>query len=258
MELQEYQIGEAVVPYRDIVTADGLIRVEYFHNDDPDWPQAYQIYLARMGMFAAEQKANPWATVVLDTLTSTELSSRKYNEKIMKPMEKFAQGTDTRQWFALATDDLEEMVIMRYAGFTMNTLVLSHIDERKNELNGEIIRGPFAPGRLSRRSTLGASYQEQYRTYSVQIDGRRAHQLQTQSHSGFAATTQIDVPDPCYPSYESMWAGREEQQQPVHLLLYGDTGSGKSTFAATFPKPMLVWCFDPHGKDMPYKRLGVQ
>lgn len=256
MELQSYNIGEAVVPFRDIQTESGLIRIEYFHNDDPDWPQAYQIYLARMGLFGAEKET--WKTVVLDTLTSTELSSRKYNEKIMKPMEKFAQGTDTRQWFALATDDLEEMVIMRYAGFTMNTLVLSHIDERKNELNGEIIRGPFAPGRLSRRSTLGAAYQEQYRTYSVTVDGKRTHQLQTQSHSGFAATTQIEVGDPCYPHYDSLWGGWDGEKIPLHLLLYGDTGSGKSTFAATFPKPMLVWCFDPHGKDMPYRRLGVK
>jgi len=35
-------------------------------------------------------------------------------------------------------------------------------------------------------------------------------------------------------------------------LVYGDTGTGKSTFAASFPKPLLVFCFDPAGKDIPY------
>ena len=41
---------------------------------------------------------------------------------------------------------------------------------------------------------------------------------------------------------------------PKHWLLYSDSGAGKSTMAATFPKPMLVWMFDPFGKDEPYLR----
>lgn len=44
------------------------------------------------------------------------------------------------------------------------------------------------------------------------------------------------------------------QRPPIHLLDYGDFGGGKSTFAETFPKPMLIWSFDAHGKDMPYFR----
>ena len=46
---------------------------------------------------------------------------------------------------------------------------------------------------------------------------------------------------------------------PIHLLLCGETGVGKDTFAATFPKPMLVWHLDGHGQDIPYihnKLLG--
>jgi len=43
---------------------------------------------------------------------------------------------------------------------------------------------------------------------------------------------------------------------PLHVLLYGETGAGKSSFAATFPKPMLVICFDPLGKHMPYLKAG--
>jgi hypothetical protein len=39
-------------------------------------------------------------------------------------------------------------------------------------------------------------------------------------------------------------------------LVYGDPGSGKSHFAATFPKPMLVLCTDPRGKAMPYLKRG--
>jgi hypothetical protein len=44
--------------------------------------------------------------------------------------------------------------------------------------------------------------------------------------------------------------------EPIHCLVYGDSGAGKSTFAATFPKPMLVFAFDPRGKETPYLNRG--
>jgi hypothetical protein len=43
-----------------------------------------------------------------------------------------------------------------------------------------------------------------------------------------------------------------------HYLIYGNAGSRKSTFAATFPKPALVIQMDTHGKAMPYRRRGLQ
>jgi hypothetical protein len=43
---------------------------------------------------------------------------------------------------------------------------------------------------------------------------------------------------------------------PVHCATYGDSGAGKSTFAATWPKPMIVFCFDPFGKETPYLKRG--
>jgi hypothetical protein len=46
------------------------------------------------------------------------------------------------------------------------------------------------------------------------------------------------------------------ERLPLHVLCYGETGSGKSTFAATFPKPMVVFCFDPMGKHLPYVKAG--
>src|SRR3972149_2335621 len=43
---------------------------------------------------------------------------------------------------------------------------------------------------------------------------------------------------------------------PIHVAAYGESGAGKSTFARSFPKPMLVLHFDPHGKDPPYPAQG--
>ncbi len=42
----------------------------------------------------------------------------------------------------------------------------------------------------------------------------------------------------------------------IHAIIYGVTGTGKSTFAATFPGPGLVFLFDPVDKSGPYLRAG--
>ena len=47
------------------------------------------------------------------------------------------------------------------------------------------------------------------------------------------------------------------EHDPIHELGYGDPGAGKTEFASTFPKPLLVFQFDPYGKDTPYLRRGV-
>lgn len=43
---------------------------------------------------------------------------------------------------------------------------------------------------------------------------------------------------------------------PKHILVYSDSGGGKSTFFSTFPKPLIVFFFDPFGKERPYLRVG--
>jgi len=199
-----------------------------------------------------------WRTCVVDSATFMELAARKRHEKILNPMVKFAKGTDTRQWFAGGTDDLEEMLIMRLGALPMNVVVVCHIDERRNEVSGEILRGPFAPGRLSKRGLLCAAFQEQYHSFTYRDDnGRRVYALQTMNDGQWAATTQIMAPDPCYPHYLSLFQNKpSEQNKPLHVLVYGDTGTGKSTFASTFKEAgnVLVWCFDPYGKDLPYHK----
>lgn len=39
---------------------------------------------------------------------------------------------------------------------------------------------------------------------------------------------------------------------PIHLLLYGVSGGGKTSLAATFPTPGFVSLFDAHGMDTPF------
>ena len=237
-----------------------MIRIEYFHDLDPETPVAYEKFTYRMAMFQHEYAQ--WQTVVVDSVTFMELAARKRHEKILSPMQKFAKGTDTRQWFSGGTDDLEEMLIMRLGALPMNVVIVCHIDERRNEISGEILRGPFAPGRLSKRGLLCAAFQEQYHSFSYRDDGgRRQYVLQTSNDGQWAATSQINAPDPSYPDYRSLFQNQPEKLgKPLHVLVYGDTGTGKSTFASTFREAgnVLVWCFDPYGKDLPYHKQAKE
>lgn len=48
-------------------------------------------------------------------------------------------------------------------------------------------------------------------------------------------------------------AAASPQPRPaIHCIAMGDPGSGKSTFARTWPKPLLLINFDGQGKELPY------
>jgi len=42
----------------------------------------------------------------------------------------------------------------------------------------------------------------------------------------------------------------------IHAIIYCPHHTGKTTFAATFPKPMLVMMYDAPGKDQPFLKVG--
>jgi hypothetical protein len=258
-EIQYNQIGNYYVPYRDIVHTDGLIRVEYYTDTDPDEPSAYAMFRERMGRIQAE--LTNWQTLVVDPLTAMYLAARKNEEKVINPIpagsSKYrglkGSGVDPRQWYGGGVDALEEMLCIRFIGFiNQNVVLITHIDERKNEVSGEILRGPSAPGRLGSKQEINAFYQEQYHAYTDRDEnGERVHLLRTKNDGKWCASTLVDAPDPMYPHYDSMWENWTTEVKPkVKTLVYGNFGTGKSTFAQTFPKPMLVFCFD--GKDIPY------
>lgn len=261
-EIQTFQIGQFTYEYRDIHHDDGLVRIEYYKDPDPDNPQAYSKFRTRMASFHNEY--DYWKTVVADPVTMMELLARKVEEKVLNPMpagtSKYAKGSgvDGRQWFGGSTDALEEMLCIRFIGLPMNVVIICHIAEKKNDVSGEILRGAFAPGRLADRKLLSSVYQEQYYVYTGRDaeTKERYHALKTRNDGQWAATSMIGAPDPCFPHYEALWSGWDHAVRPVtKSLFYGDSGVGKSTLASTWPKPMLVWCFD--GKDLAYWRQVV-
>ena len=206
--LQKYPInvqsGQASITYRDVQNPSGVVRIEYYHDEDIDNPGIINVFRYRLAMLHHEY--NSWKTIVTDSITFMELVARKWEEKVMNPMQKFAKGTDTRQWFSGSTDTLEELVIMRYASLPMNVVICCHVEEKGVLRSGELLRGPFAPGRLSRRGELSAAFQEQYRIYKLPDEnGVLRRYLQTENDGEWVATTQIGAPNNCYPHYLSLW-----------------------------------------------------
>lgn len=61
------------------------------------------------------------------------------------------------------------------------------------------------------------------------------------------------APTPIWRPYKGVV---EQIGKPIHVLNYGESGTRKSSFAATFPTPRLVLAFDPSDKMTPFFRAG--
>jgi hypothetical protein len=231
----------------DIARNDGVVRVRWFQERDPYRPTAYSDFLTRMS--GLERDIAEWGlqTLVVDSTTFMELSARKWHQYALNVGTK-----EPRQWFAGSTDLLEEMLMMRLASVPINICVLAHIDQDRDELHGSLVRNPALPGRLRTRSPSGFS--ELYRAFIHRSeDGSETYALQTRSNEMYGAQSQIDAPNPCGQRFGDLWAGwGGAYRPPLHAIVMGQYGSGKSTFAATWPKPMEVCMFDPRGKELPY------
>ncbi len=215
-ELMADQFGTPIRHVMSRKTGETIIQLEYYHNEfgDPqviemggavrgrigykEQPDAYWRFLHRMA--GLHQEYDTWRTVVADSTTFMELAARKWDQYVMNPTTK-----EPRQWWASSTDSLEEMLMIRFGGLPMNVVVLSHIDEGKDEVHGFFVRNPALPGRL--RKNLAAAYGEFYRAY-VDDDGSggKDYLLQTAQTKMWNASTQIDAPDPCLQHYQQLWA----------------------------------------------------
>jgi hypothetical protein len=174
-----------------------LIRIEHYIDVDPTAPEAYRRFLTRLTRLSRDVER--YQTVVLDSVTFMELAARKMNQYVLNPNSK-----EPRQWFAGATDTLEEVLMLRFGALPCNVVVLAHIDEDKDEVNGTYVRNPSAPGRLRKRSPAG--YSELYRAYARRNEGGvREYVWQTRSDALYNASSQVNAPDPCPQTYAAIW-----------------------------------------------------
>lgn len=176
------------------------IQVEYYLDQDPTRPEAYQRFIKRLVALTADLEA--WKTLALDSVTLFEIAARKMQQYYLNPTSK-----DPRQWYAGSTEQLEEVLMIRFGSLPMNVVIACHVDEDKDEAHGFFVRNPAAPGRMRKR--LSAGYSEMYRSY-VQRDEEGTHYLlQTRADNLWNATSSfIEAPNPCPPIYGALWMGR--------------------------------------------------
>lgn len=200
-ESGELQTDDLGTPIRDVLsrkTGKLLIRVEHYVDRDFKEAEAYHRFLTRMTHFQTEYA--DWATVVFDSVTFAELCARKWFQYKLNPTAK-----DGRQWFGGSTDLIEEMLMGRLAALPMNVVVCAHVDEDKDELHGTFVRTPKMPGQRLRKGVM-AAFSEVYRTFiTTDEQGQRVHLLQTRGDKQWAASSQINAPDPCWPDYKALW-----------------------------------------------------
>ena len=85
--------------------------------------------------------------------------------------------------------------MIRFGSMAMRIVVVAHIDEDKDEVNGEIVRNPSAPGRLRKRNPAG--YSELYRQHVLRDTKSTVPVARTRAGGGWNCTTQLDtLPDP--------------------------------------------------------------
>ncbi len=232
-----------------------LIRIENYCDPDPQAPTGYLRFLNRM-LSVQGTAASQWGSIVIDMVTSMEIMARKYHQYVLNPATR-----EPRQWWSGTTDSLEENLYVRCGSLRTNVCVLAHVDKDKGQVGGGVVTVPQAPGRL--RSGLPGGFGELYYAYVKRDDtGVLQYCMQTHNDGVFAASTQIDAPDPVVvPPRASPWkqvyANWNGSKRPYwHGLVWGESGTGKSSFARWLPKPQLVLFFDPLGKDTPYVKLG--
>jgi len=233
-----------------------LIRIEHYCDEEPTDPSGYARWLARVSTMRGEA-ITQWASAIVDSETSMDIMARLWFRYKLAPPKGPQLGLhDTRPWRAGTTDTLEENLYIRLGSWRTNVLLVCHLNEEKDEVSGGFVRNPSAPGRLSKR--LPAGYSELAYCYATRDEkGSRIYCLQNQNDGRMNATSSINAPDPCFNHYESLWDNWPGQLRPIiHAICYGDPGTGKTTFAATWPCPMLVFAFDNVGKERPYLNQG--
>lgn len=191
----------AGIPIEYILTKDDVVvcQIEHYIDEDPRKPAVYSKFMTRMDTFKSEYEGWRDGTIILDSVTFMELAARKWAQYTLNPTTK-----EPRQWFASSTDMLEEMLMLRFGSLKMHVVVVAHVDEDKDEVNGEIIRNPSAPGRMRKRSPAGFS--ELYHQYVTRDEqGNRRHLWQTRNDGRWNCSTQFETtPDPCVPRFEAL------------------------------------------------------
>lgn len=193
--------GQLQVPIVEGTSEHGRTVVEYYHDEDPDWPTAWERFAIRARAIDPKE----WATIVFDSASFMELAARKNEEKRRNPTAK-----DPRLWYGASRGELEEQLIRRVMSYRTNVVTVAHVSTEKAEMHGTVfLRNPRFPGKMA--EAVGAAYSEFYRAFVARdAEGKLYHTLQTAASPEYNAGTQIDAGVSTgglvHPHYDALWA----------------------------------------------------
>ena len=140
-----------------------------------------------------------YKTIVLDSITTFSAACLNYivqsNPGIKRVVSKQGQQPGMQDFGVLKREF--QKIIPGLLGLPLNVIMLGHISTEKDELTGEIIRGPAMDGSFAK--SLPIYFKEVYRSY---VNDKGEHLLQTKSDAKYACRSQIPgLPNPLPMSY---------------------------------------------------------
>ena len=238
------------------------IRVEYYIDTNPESPSAYERYITG----TQQTDFSKYRTVVLDSFSGA-LRSAKWAEQFLHNSS--ARGTAKLQWYGESADRLERIVAGHLKSLPCNVIVIAHVGSKQDNVRGSLHWGIDGYGRLS--TSLPRDFGEVYYLDVVEDqDGRKRYVCQTEKDDKFFAKTHLGIRNNFTVDYGGAFGNllgnctkinlltEDSFSIPLHILLYGDSGAGKSLFAASFPKPMLVLHWDGYDNAIPYLEQGKE
>ena len=149
------------------------------------------------------QKAGklPYKTIVLDSLTTFSHMTLEHIVKTnpgVKRVETKQGKQPGMQDYGILKREFAKL-IPGLLSLPANVIMLGHIDAKKDDLTGEIIRGPLMDGSFAQ--DLPIYFEEVYRAY---VD-KEKHVFQTKTDYKYSCRSQIPgLPNPCPADYKEL------------------------------------------------------
>lgn len=141
-------------------------------------------------------------TLILDSITTFSMQVLQHivdtNPGIKRVITKQGQQPGMQDFGILKREFAK--LIPGLLGLPCNVIMLGHISTEKDDVTGEIIRGPAMDGSFAK--DLSLFFKEVWRSY---VDDKNTHWLQTKSDVRFSCRSQIHgLPNPMPMSYEEL------------------------------------------------------
>lgn len=151
-----------------------------------------------------QQKAGAmkFKTLILDSITTFSQQTLKYivdsNPGIKRVLTKQGQQPGMQDFGILKREFAK--LIPDLLGLPCNVIMLGHISTEKDDVSGEIIRGPAMDGSFAR--DLPIYFKEVWRSY---VDDKGMHWAQTRSDAKYSCRSQIPgLPNPLPLNYKEL------------------------------------------------------